>query len=294
MNEIIKLCEGYSRLDKTDNLYNLLEPFYINEKTKPIKCATPWKMIHKKTSDVAILALHGYKGYPGEMIYPGLKLYTAGFDVFCPRYPGHGVSKEDFCNTDMNDWLSCARTSIGYLEKDYKEVYVMGHSMGALIATIISKEFYVKKVALIAPAFNIKNLSYLKLKILKLYKNEISISWKGDKSFWGICERDEGDDDYLGKTYWSIINLKQISELTKIKNLALSSLNKLSSDTLCVIGDKDSSVDFMKVEKLLKKKLEKINIEVLKDVNHLCQYFNKKEKRDLCNDTIVNFFLDAE
>lgn len=294
MNEIIELCDGYSKMDKSDKLFSLLEPSYFMEKSTPIKCATPFKMIHKEFSDVAILALHGYQGYPGEMVYPSLKLYNAGFDVYCPRYPGHGVTKEDFNNTNSEDWITIARTSIGFLQREYREVYVMGHSMGGLISTIIAKEFDVKKLALIAPAFFIKDFSKTKIKLLKLFKDEIATPWEMDDSFWGICERDLDDDEYLGKTYWSVLNLKQIFELNKLREIALMSLDRVKSNTFCVIGDKDTAVDYMKVKKILKNKVDNSKIKILEDVNHLCQYFNNESKRNLCNDSIVEFFLDQE
>ncbi|MGD1823081.1 MAG: alpha/beta hydrolase [Pleomorphochaeta sp.] len=292
MNEINKLCKGYKKLNKLDDLYNLLEPYYNMEKSKPLLCATPWKMVHEnKKCDIAILALHGFQGYPGEMIYPGLALYNSNFDVYCPRYPGHGVTKEAFLNTDANDWINVARTSLGYLKKEYREVYVIGHSMGGLITSIVANEFDVKKIALISPAFYIKGFSHFKLLTIKIFKNgEITQPWQTDKSFWGICERDEGDDEYLGENYWSKINAQQINQLNIIRKKALNAISKSSSETICILGDKDLAIDVEKVNELMKHKGNKTIL--LKGVNHLCQYFNVKEKRDKCNNSIVNFFLD--
>lgn len=290
MNEIISLCEGYSRLDKNDNLFNLLEPFYKIEKSTPLLCATPWKMIHKNQSNIAVLALHGYQGFPGEMVYPGLELYNAGFDVFCPRYVGHGVTKEDFLKTNSDDWLNIARVSLGYLKKEYNEVYVIGHSMGGLIASIVSNEFEINKTVLISPAFFVLGFSYPKALFIKLFKNEIKIDWKMDKSFWGICERNEEDDAILGQRYWSNVNLNKLLELNKLRVKAINDLSKSKLNLFSIFGDEDKTIDANKSIKLL----EKNNIETLliKGSNHLCQYFNDESLRNLCNDSIVNFFKD--
>ncbi len=291
MNEIITLCKGYSRLNKNDDLYNLLESFYEKEDSQALVCASPWKMLHKNQSHTAILALHGYKGYPGEMVYPSLKLYEAGFDVFCPRYVGHGVTKEDFIKTNSENWLDIARISLGYLKKEYNEVYVIGHSMGGLISTIVSSEFHIKKTALISPAFYISGFSYPKALIYSLFRKEIDIPWKMDKTFWGICEREENDDQTLGKRYWSNVILKQILELDKIRKRAITELEKYEGSMFSIFGDKDLSVDVKKSISLLENN-KKNNILLIKGSNHLCQYFNQESLREECNNAIVDFIKD--
>jgi len=293
MNEIVNLCDGYKRLSYLEPLHDLLEPFYHMELSTPVLCATPWKMTHENKSSIAILLLHGYQGYPGEMSYLGLKLYQAGFDVYCPRLPGHGINQEDFLKTSSKDWLAVSRSSTGYLKKEYNKVYVAGHSMGGLIATIIPKEFQIEKLALIAPAFIIKGFNKNKIKFMKFFKKEISTPWSEDPSFWGICERTERDDRLLGANYWSKLVFSQLLELDKIREEALISLDKVSSKTICILGEKDNSIDSEKIEKLLRNKLKTpLEIKTIEGVNHLCQYFNDEVKRDLCNDSIVHLFSD--
>lgn len=293
MNEIVKLCDGYKRLTFLDPLHDLLEPFYNMELSTPLLCATPWKMSHQHKSSIAVLLLHGYQGYPGEMSYLGLKLYQAGFDVYCPRLPGHGINQEDFLKTSSKDWLSVARSTTGYLKKEYDNVYVAGHSMGGLLAAIIAKEFQIERLALIAPAFVIKGFNKNKIKFMKLFKKEISIAWNEDPSFWGICERTERDDRILGSNYWSKLVFSQLLELNKLREEGNLALPKISSKTICILGEKDPSIDSKKVEKLLKNKLNTpLEIKTIEGVNHLCQYFNDEIKRDLCNDSIVKSFSD--
>ncbi len=293
MNEILDLCKGYKRLTYLEPLYELLEPFYHMELSTPLLCATPWKMVQEKKSSTAVLAIHGYQGYPGEMTYLGLKLYQANFDVYCVRLPGHGVTKEDFINTNFEDWLAVARSSLGYLVKEYKDVYVVGHSMGALIATIIAKEFKIERLALISPAFKMRGLSKAKIKILSFFKDELPLPWKSDPSFWGICERENSDDEILGKAYWSKIVLSQMFELIKLVEMAKTSLPKMYSKVICVFGSADFSVDSKWIEKYFKAKVSTpIEFLTIDGASHLCLYSNVKERRDLCNDSIVRSFID--
>ena len=52
-------------------------------------------------------------------------------------------------------WIDKAKQEIEYLiNKGYKKIYVLGHSMGGVIATYIATQYKeVKKLVLAAPAF---------------------------------------------------------------------------------------------------------------------------------------------
>ena len=53
----------------------------------------------------AILGLHGFAGYPGELSLPASVLQKEGYSVFVPRLPGHGTNSEDFNATSHHDWI---------------------------------------------------------------------------------------------------------------------------------------------------------------------------------------------
>jgi hypothetical protein len=62
----------------------------------------------------AILLLHGYTGYAGDMRFLATRLNEAGYSVVVPRYPGHGTNSRDFRSTTWRDWLR--RATDAYLE----------------------------------------------------------------------------------------------------------------------------------------------------------------------------------
>ena len=47
----------------------------------------------------AVLLVHGYTGYPGELRSVADALYEAGHSVYAPRLPGHGTTRADFLQT---------------------------------------------------------------------------------------------------------------------------------------------------------------------------------------------------
>ena len=102
----------------------------------------------------AILIIHGLAGgtYDEEYLANYLEL-KRDYDVFSFTLPGHDV--KDRRKATCEEWMSASEKQINYLIKhNYKKIYLVGHSMGGVIATHLAKEHKeVKKLVLVAAAF---------------------------------------------------------------------------------------------------------------------------------------------
>ncbi len=293
--EIIKLCSGYSRIDKDDEFGKVLYKFY--KEKDPIRLvATPWKMVHKDRSKSAVLCTHGYTGTPGEFAVLGLKLYNAGFDVYTPRLPGHGSSQEEFLKSTSQDWIDIEMDAARYLNQNYEKLYVVGHSMGGLNAIIIADELKIEKIALIAPATDLVDLetsfAFAKVMVATLLNKKVKVNWKSNPDFFGICERDDGDDEYLGSQLWSYILPSAVLKLNKIRKRANKALAKVESNTLLILGTKDSSVSQSAIDRFKRDLKGSLKVLSIKDAGHLVLYSNNKDYSDACNDSVVKHFLE--
>lgn len=102
----------------------------------------------------AVLIIHGFAGgtYDEEALFfhlqPDLK-----FDVYNFTLPGHSTNLSN--NISYNDWMKSVDEKIDELRKiGYKNIYLIGHSMGGVLAVHAAiKNPEVKKVVLVAPAF---------------------------------------------------------------------------------------------------------------------------------------------
>jgi len=83
---------------------------------------------------VAVLVLHGFGGSPSTLRKWGEALAEAGAAVSVPRLPGHGTRWKDLNETGFDDWAAAADTAVTSLRAEHDEVYVMGVSLGALLA----------------------------------------------------------------------------------------------------------------------------------------------------------------
>ena len=205
------------------------------------KCARPWTMLHTQKAAKAVLLCHGYSGYPGELVRPGVDLYEAGFDVFTPRYPGHGTSGADFLKSKAEDWIGTVYDVFSSLQKQYKTIYLVGHSMGGAVATIIADAFEVERLVLLAPALVLPSIPVGKLRFLRHFVTKQKAVWMHDPAISFYYEGD-ADDDFLGSEYWSFVYPKTVWELERVRKQAVACLDHLKADTLSISGGLDKTV----------------------------------------------------
>ena len=88
----------------------------------------------------AVLLFHGMTGSPFEMRQYAKYLYRAGYDVYCSCLPGHGGSISNLKKTRWQEWQNFAINDFDYLKSHYKEVYIAGLCMGALLALSVAEQ----------------------------------------------------------------------------------------------------------------------------------------------------------
>ena len=106
----------------------------------------------------AILIIHGFAGgtYDIENLSNYLEL-NRNFDVFTFTLPGHDKS---LGKAKCEDWIMKSEDEIKWLiSNGYNKIYLIGHSMGGVIATYLASKYKeVKKLVLGAPAFHYFNI----------------------------------------------------------------------------------------------------------------------------------------
>lgn len=134
----------------------------------------------------AILLVHGFAGgtYDQEGLANYLEL-NRNFDVYQYTLPGH---RRNLSKVKSAEWIESSEKMIEWLiTKGYHKIYLIGHSMGGVIATYLASKYKeVKKLVLAAPAFHYldvkdKNLNIpesLKMipKVVKTYGGDEIVS----------------------------------------------------------------------------------------------------------------------
>ncbi len=87
----------------------------------------------------AVLLIHGIVGTP-RMFDPCLDCISPDISVHSVLLPGHGGTAADFGRSSMDAWMAHCRHALDALRQGHERVYIVGHSLGTLIALHLAAE----------------------------------------------------------------------------------------------------------------------------------------------------------
>lgn len=102
-----------------------------------------------------LMLIHGFTGSPSEFRRAAYYWNDLGYSVHAVQLPGHGTKPEDMLLTTWKDWMQHVIDTYDHLQKQsYDHMIVIGHSMGGLLAFLLSLERKVDAlVSLATPIF---------------------------------------------------------------------------------------------------------------------------------------------
>jgi carboxylesterase len=103
----------------------------------------------------AIVCLHGLTGTPYEVRPPAEALARRGFACLGPLLPGHGETPEALARTPAERWLSAALEAYDRLARSHPRVYVLGLSMGGVLALALGARRRPRGLAVLAAPFDL-------------------------------------------------------------------------------------------------------------------------------------------
>lgn len=226
----------------------------------------------------AILVIHGFAGGTFDLEYLANQLeLIRNYDVYIFTLPGHdyGLGQARY-----EDWIKCANEHLEMLIKSgYKSIYLVGHSMGGVIATYLASEHKeVKKLVLAAPAFHYMNFKNDKLDIVKSLRS--GIDTLKEYKIEGLIAR--------------LVSVPRhaLTEFVTLVKKYYDTPKKIKIPILLIQGDKDkvvqeSSVDY--VYDSVKSKYKSMII--VKGVNH--DIFVGSRKEEITKE-VIKFFKDRK
>lgn len=241
-----------------DIIYSVPEEWYCGTFKDRTNCrmgARSFSLIHDKQPKECWLLVHGYRGYPGEMVRPAVDLYAAGFDVFVPRLPGHGTSGKDFIHSHGSDWVQLVKNAISDLKKRYRTVHLLGHSMGSSIIVLLGfADPDIGKLILVSPSFEnleMKQPARIILRFLSFFTPKVRCKWHLSTKYHQHYENAPCDEAYLGEEYWKWYFTKQLLEYYKIMKDGLKEISEHSHEHLLINPLKDQIISGPSVKQYL-------------------------------------------
>lgn len=103
----------------------------------------------------AVLILHGYSASPHDFRYVRPELEAHNIPYFCPVLTGFGLTDlQLLSHVRVDDWLRDVLDAYDVLQASATTVSVVGHSMGACLATYVAQHRPVKHLILLGPSFS--------------------------------------------------------------------------------------------------------------------------------------------
>lgn len=132
---------------------------------------------------IGCLFIHGFTGAPYEV--DPLANYIqerTGWLVKVPTLPGHGVTLS-LKGYSYNEWVTYAEQELLALMEQVDEVYIIGFSMGGVIASYLAAHYEVKKLVLLSAAVYYVNPRQLMVDCKDMIKDFIGGNIKQNELF---------------------------------------------------------------------------------------------------------------
>jgi len=226
----------------------------------------------------AILMIHGFVGgcYDFDNFHNDLQTYKK-FDVFTFTLPAHNQFIVN--NVKYKEWLDESINQIEFLiNNGYKEIYLIGHSMGGVIAAKLATIYprYVKKLVLVAPAFR-----YFYFKNGKIDLKNVSETIKNIRTIF------KGEDAETVVSRIAKTPIPTIIEFMKLVKNSQECVKYINCPTITIHGKNDLVVPTEGTEYVYNNIKSKTNILYnIENLNHNC-FVNKKIVKDIIKDFLI-------
>ncbi|MBW2976365.1 alpha/beta fold hydrolase [Candidatus Woesearchaeota archaeon] len=170
-----------------------------------------------KKGKKACLLIHGLTSSTQEIEELALFLSKKNFTVIAPLLKGHNTSIEDLNKTDWHNWFDSVIRAYKKIEKS-KKIFVVGISIGAILALHLARHKKTNALVLLAPAVFYKDW---RVRFINLAKYFIGAKKKNYKKYYPWRE----------PAYYDIYNEEAIKQRVAYDE---AGLNALSSALLLI------------------------------------------------------------
>ncbi|NJP37149.1 alpha/beta hydrolase [Alkalicoccus luteus] len=101
---------------------------------------------------IGCLIIHGFTGTPQEVEDIQQYMRQNNWLVYTPELPGHDGTKNGLKEADHREWIYKAKVALEELINRCDKVYVIGFSMGGVIAGYLAAHYPIDKLVLVSSA----------------------------------------------------------------------------------------------------------------------------------------------
>lgn len=256
---------------------------------------------HEIKKNTAVLMIHGYLSTPNVYQYSSHSFFEHGYDAYAYLLPGFGTSIDDFEKTKFNHWFDYISKKYEQLKKEYKNVVIIGISMGGSITLKLGEKYSntsLEPAAIIpisAPVIynslikdrKVTNFWFYFARIISIFKKTFN------SSIVNRIDEGDGEDNNNNWIGYSGIFLKQSISFIKAEKKIRKDLKKITCPMYVIHNITDRTVPFFNFPIIAKENNSKhfeskiIKMNGFKHTMHvLLLYFSVREELTY---NIINF-----
>lgn len=183
-----------------------------------------------------ILFIHGFTGTPWVFRELEEKIKAKKFIISAPILPGHGTQPQDLIPVSWREWLECAKKHFYQLTPQCDKVFIVGLSMGGVIALLLGSEVPCHGVVSISAPFRFRKPWVFALPVMRLFFRY----WKKSiGSNGGIVPEELGYDRYP---------LSALRQLLLLLKYFRSQIYKIQTPVLVIHARDDKKVPVQNAE----------------------------------------------
>ncbi|MCT2534949.1 alpha/beta fold hydrolase [Aquibacillus koreensis] len=225
---------------------------------------------------IGCVCVHGFTGGPYELMPLAnyLKEVT-DWHIEVPCLPGHGESLQLETAT-YKDWIKAAEEALEKVSEKCDQVYVIGFSMGGMIASYLASKYNVAKLVLLSASR--KYISYRQM--------AMDIGMFVKEGFNGRLKQNKLFQHYMNKK--GSIPIKATVEFIKCMRFTKPYLQEVTCPVLIAQGIQDGMVPYKSVYYLDKEIPADTEVIYYHDSKHLICLGDDK---DVLNETVYSFLV---
>lgn len=201
--------------------------------------ASPFEFGEVGGTGPAVLCIHGLTGTPFEVRAPAEGLAQQGFACLGPELPGHGTTPDDLGATPRSAWVDAVLGAYDRLDATHERVYVMGLSLGGLLALVLGARRPVAGAVVLAAPLALGLQVRAVVPLLARWVRSIPKT------------SDIVDDDARARhPGYRRMPLRAVHELMRLQGEVIRELPRITAPLLLIYSQRDRTVSFSDSEQI--------------------------------------------
>lgn len=194
-------------------------------------------------NDIGCLCLHGLSASPAEIRWAAEFLAEQGLTVYAPRIAGHGTDYRHMRHLRWQDWYMSALDGYHLLRRMCRVVFLVGHSMGGLLALLLAAAEPVDGLVVMAsPVQNAHGRMMPYAYIIKHVRPYVYLPDTTNFPARLMEAQKQRGEAALGRIRYDIWSSQAVEELYRLMQMVDTHLPGVTAPTLLLYSNQDETV----------------------------------------------------